>query len=278
MLRSSTTSFYQADGLGSVTSLSNSTGSLAQTYTFDSFGNQTASSGSLTNPFQYTAREIDPETGLYYYRARYYDPGTGKFLSEDPLEFGGSGPNFYVYVFNSAINLLDPTGLLPGQKYQSLKCAGWNAIRDINQTSKHRSPAWPHGREYGGWMYKNPDGTYSYTAPVPGGAAGVSTRDFRPIPRRAQIAGDYHTHGGYDPDFNGQGINPGQPGYKWRNDGNEVFSPDDMDSNETEGPNHSPVPGFLGTPQGTTEEYLPRPGHPRGGRVIVLTRNPCECQ
>lgn len=38
MLRSSTTSFYQADGLGSVTSLSNSTGSLAQTYTFDSFG------------------------------------------------------------------------------------------------------------------------------------------------------------------------------------------------------------------------------------------------
>jgi len=38
MLRNSTTSFYQADGLGSVTSLSNSTGSLAQTYTFDSFG------------------------------------------------------------------------------------------------------------------------------------------------------------------------------------------------------------------------------------------------
>ena len=31
----------------------------------------TASSGSLTNPFQDTARESDTETGLYYYRARY---------------------------------------------------------------------------------------------------------------------------------------------------------------------------------------------------------------
>jgi len=77
MLRSSTTSFYQADGLGSVTSLSNGAGALAQTCTFDSFGKQTASSGSLTNPFQYTARELDPETGLYYYRARYYDSGRG---------------------------------------------------------------------------------------------------------------------------------------------------------------------------------------------------------
>jgi hypothetical protein len=47
---------------------------LAQTYTFDSFGRLTGSSGSLKNPFQYTAREFDTETGLYYYRARYYDP------------------------------------------------------------------------------------------------------------------------------------------------------------------------------------------------------------
>ena len=79
--------------------------------------------------------------------ARYYDPSAGRFLSEDPLEFGGSGPNFYTYVFNSSMNLLDPTGLRPGQKYRTLECAGWHAVRDINQTSKHRSPAWPNGRE-----------------------------------------------------------------------------------------------------------------------------------
>src|SRR5712664_11779 len=42
ILRASTTSFYHADGLGSVTSLSNGAGSLAQTYGYDSFGKQTA--------------------------------------------------------------------------------------------------------------------------------------------------------------------------------------------------------------------------------------------
>jgi hypothetical protein len=69
MLRSSTTSYYQADGLDSVSSLTNAAGALAQTYTFDSFGNQTATSGSLTNPFRYTARELDSQTSLYYMHA-----------------------------------------------------------------------------------------------------------------------------------------------------------------------------------------------------------------
>ena len=110
MLRSSTTSYYQADGLGSITSLSSGAGSLAQTYTFDSFGKQTASSGSLTNPFQYTARESDPETGLYYYRARYYDQTTGRFVSEDPIGFA-AGPNFYPYAGSSPANWVDPFGL-----------------------------------------------------------------------------------------------------------------------------------------------------------------------
>ncbi len=110
MLRGGTTSYYHADGLGSVTSLANAAGSPAQTHTFDSFGKQTASSGSLTNPFHYTARESDPETSLYFYRARYYDPGLGRFLSEDRLGFRG-GKNFYRYVGNNPIRRKDPLGL-----------------------------------------------------------------------------------------------------------------------------------------------------------------------
>ncbi len=110
MLRSSATSHYDADGLRPVTSLSNGAGALAQTYTFDSFGKQTASSGSLTNPFQYTGRESDPETGLYYYRARYYDPSVGRFLSEDPEQFY-VGNNFYAYVDGDPTDWRDPDGL-----------------------------------------------------------------------------------------------------------------------------------------------------------------------
>src|SRR5207248_6181048 len=102
MLRNATTSYYELDGLDSVTSLSNSAGALAQTYMFDSFGNQTASSGSLTNPFRYTAREFDTESNLYYMRARYFDPATGRFISEDPITFAG-GTNFYRYAKNKPV-------------------------------------------------------------------------------------------------------------------------------------------------------------------------------
>jgi len=111
MLRSGATSYYHADGLGSVTSLSTPAGVLVNSYTYDSFGKLTNSSGSLSNSFRYTAREFDSETNLYFYRARYYDPAVGRFLGEDPIGFGG-GVNFYNYASGSPTNFSDPTGLL----------------------------------------------------------------------------------------------------------------------------------------------------------------------
>jgi RHS repeat-associated protein len=112
MLRSSTTSYYELDGLGTVTSLSAGAGALAQTYTFDSFGRTTASSGSLANAFQYAGRELDTESSLYYMRSRYFDPATGRFISEDPVDFQG-GINFYAYTRNNPGLCRDPTGLAP---------------------------------------------------------------------------------------------------------------------------------------------------------------------
>lgn len=104
-------SYYEQDGLGSVTSLTTGSGQIAQTYTYDSFGNTTNVVGSLANPFRYTGREFDSETGLYYYRARYYDPSTGRFLNEDPIRFRGSR-DFYAYVENDPVLRSDPSGLI----------------------------------------------------------------------------------------------------------------------------------------------------------------------
>ena len=59
LLRSGTTSYYEADGLGTITSLTNSSGAIANTYTYDSFGKLTASSGTVVNPYRFTAREFD---------------------------------------------------------------------------------------------------------------------------------------------------------------------------------------------------------------------------
>ncbi len=68
---------------------------------------------SVRNPFRYTGREYDAESGLYYYRARYYDPALGRFLSEDPIGLEG-GINPYAYVGNDPVNNRDPSGLCPG--------------------------------------------------------------------------------------------------------------------------------------------------------------------
>jgi RHS repeat-associated protein len=111
-VRSSVLSYYQEDALGSVSSVANSAGSIVETYNDDSFGRPVASTGSVTNFLQYTASELDPETGIYFDRARYYDPEVGRFLNEDPIRSMG-GLNFYAYVRNDSTNLTDTSGLAP---------------------------------------------------------------------------------------------------------------------------------------------------------------------
>ncbi len=109
----SITSFYHADGLGSIVALTNAAGSVVQTYSYDSFGNVTLS-GGITQPYTYTAREYDYETGLYFYRARYYDPKAGRFITKDPISFAGGDVNLYGYVENNPVNWIDPFGLEAG--------------------------------------------------------------------------------------------------------------------------------------------------------------------
>ena len=111
-LRSGTTSYYQVDGLGSITSLTSTSAAIADTYAYDALGGLSASTGSVTNHFRFTGRESDSETGLYYYRARYYDPQAGRFISEDPSRFAG-GNDFYGYVWNDPVDYADPLGLCP---------------------------------------------------------------------------------------------------------------------------------------------------------------------
>jgi len=57
--------YYHADGLGSITGLSDATGTMVQTYSYDAFGNVTAT-GSVSQPFMFTGREYDAETAMYF--------------------------------------------------------------------------------------------------------------------------------------------------------------------------------------------------------------------
>ncbi|MFO0697907.1 MAG: RHS repeat-associated core domain-containing protein [Nitrospira sp.] len=106
------TFFYHQDGLGSVTDLTDAAGATAKSYSYDAYGNILESPGTVDQPYSYTGREFDAESGLYYYRARYYDPTTGRFLQNDPVGFSG-GLNLYRYALGNPASLRDPHGENP---------------------------------------------------------------------------------------------------------------------------------------------------------------------
>ncbi len=118
MQRGSVKTYFLADGLGSVTHLTDNTGKIVESSTYDPYGKPSIFDGAgnpLTtsaygNRLLFTGREYDAETGLYYYRRRYYDAGTGRFLSRDPLGYWPDR-NLYRYVRNNPIRFIDPWGL-----------------------------------------------------------------------------------------------------------------------------------------------------------------------
>ncbi len=130
LYRSGRKYYYHADGLGSIVAMTDNHGTPKASHTYDAFGNDSPPEpppppSSITNPFRYTGRELDSETGLYYYRARYYDPTTGQFLSEDPIRFE-AGPNFFRYVDDDPINKIDPFGT-QAKRGGGCGCTSWSA-------------------------------------------------------------------------------------------------------------------------------------------------------
>ncbi|MFN2375668.1 MAG: RHS repeat-associated core domain-containing protein, partial [Candidatus Binatia bacterium] len=96
--------------LGSVVMLTDEDGMVAAEYEYDAYGRRTAVAEAVDQPYAFTGREWDEESGLYYYRARYYDPASGRFLSEDPIGFSGGDANLYRYAGNNPVNWTDPSG------------------------------------------------------------------------------------------------------------------------------------------------------------------------
>jgi RHS repeat-associated protein len=103
-------SSFLTDVRGSTIGLGNAAGTVATKYTYDPGGVASASGAATSNRFDFIGA-LNDGTGLYAMGARYYSPGLGRFISQDPLSFGGSDSNLYQYASSDPIDFSDPSGL-----------------------------------------------------------------------------------------------------------------------------------------------------------------------
>jgi RHS repeat-associated protein len=132
------------DGNGNITSLVKaSTGTNAASYDYNPFGETLQATGDYAarNPFKFSTKYTDQETGLLYYGYRYYNPQIGRWISRDPIGEKGS-VNLYLFNSNNPLSRFDPNGLqildpsivlrLPRYDYSS---PNWDfALGGVNHT------------------------------------------------------------------------------------------------------------------------------------------------
>ncbi len=109
--------YYHKNHLGSVMAITDSNGSIVETYNYDPYGAPTIynaagtriAASTIDNTFLFNGREYDYETKLYYFRARTLQPSFGRFVQNDPLMYV-DGQNLYQYVNDMPINYRDNHG------------------------------------------------------------------------------------------------------------------------------------------------------------------------
>jgi RHS repeat-associated protein len=95
--------WYQADERGSITRLSNDSGTPGLIGKYDEYG------VGGTGRIRYAGQYWLADGSLIYSRARIYDARLGRFLQPDPIGYG-DGMNMYGYVGGDPVNFTDPTG------------------------------------------------------------------------------------------------------------------------------------------------------------------------
>ncbi|TET34526.1 MAG: RHS repeat-associated core domain-containing protein, partial [Anaerolineales bacterium] len=107
--------YHLSDALGSVRQLVDGAGTLAQSRSFEPFGNELVATSISTSAYGFTG-EWGDETGLLHLRARYLGSDMGIFLTRDPVNGIGLTKqltNDWIYAEANPINLRDPSGEYP---------------------------------------------------------------------------------------------------------------------------------------------------------------------
>ena len=105
--------FYTRDHLGSIREMTDSSGAVRARYGYDPYGRQTKLSGDKDASFGFTGHFRHSASGLDLAPYRAYDSSLGRWISPDPIGFGGGSKNLYTYVANNPADSVDPTGEFP---------------------------------------------------------------------------------------------------------------------------------------------------------------------
>jgi len=108
-LSSASTLWYAFDERGNVSQRTGGNGAVLSTDLYDGFGKQRSGAADVFGFGGQAGYYTDVETGLILCTNRHYDPQQGRFLTRDPLGYGG-GINLYSYTGNNPVNRMDPDG------------------------------------------------------------------------------------------------------------------------------------------------------------------------
>lgn len=120
--------YYLHDPLGSVTDVTDASGSAESNYSYEAYGAARSiynAPQAPINPLRFAGQYLDAATSLYDMRARQYDPATGRFDSLDPVEASAVMPatSAYAYADAQPTILTDPLGLDPRFGGSTIDCS-----------------------------------------------------------------------------------------------------------------------------------------------------------
>jgi len=181
MSRGGAEHYLYANDLGSIVALGSTSGHVLERYEYGDYGEPAfldpagnpLSESAYGNPYLFTGRRFDPETGFYDFRTRYLDPFAGRFLTRDTIGIWADGANLgngTAYVANDPATFVDPFGRKRGthncdgralkwdtkdcgatSRYRivTAACSAWKAVRrasdDVDELVSHD---WRYGRAY----------------------------------------------------------------------------------------------------------------------------------
>ena len=184
----------------------------------DAFGNLVSQTNSAVDSvFGFTGRQFDDDIGLQNNLNRWYDAQVGRWMSEDPIGFGGGDTNVSRYVGNSPTCNADAMGLAPNKAGTTNPSHVVNQARTLESQGLSRTAILERSRD----QHTGNVNRYFYTDKY----GWVDIRHF------GEAANYANSHGSVITESLGFANEVAQWLTEWGDDYRSGFSPEDIPSN-----------------------------------------------